>query len=239
MTVAALTAAVGILKIVCLVFAAAPLLIPWQRFGSMRNKLRFAAGAMAVSALLWAAWNVSFPYDIARYWHVDYTPLGLNYPLRQPARTFRLLLATVQHLAMPWWRDVYDRVGAIHWFPQSPPEWIGELALPVMLLLAVADAGRRDLIAAVLLAGSGVAFAVVLMLAYLTTFTPPGFTVLTYIEGRYFIIFCVLAGWAIGRLGLPHRWLERPLPALLAATLVMNALFLAVAIRFYDGVWLF
>jgi hypothetical protein len=238
-TVAVLTAAVGLLKIVCLVFAAAPLLIPWQRFGSMRNKVLFVGGAMAVSALLWVAWNASFPYDIAQFWHLDYKPRGLDYPLRQPARTFKVLLATVQNFAMPWWRELYDRVGAIHWFPQHPPEWIGEIALPVMLLLALADAGRRDLPASASLAGSAVAFAVVLMLAFLTTFTPPTWTVMTYIEGRYFIIFCVLAGWAIGRLGLLHPWLKRPLPALLAATLVMNAIFLLVAVRFYDGVWLF
>jgi len=149
------------------------------------------------------------------------------------------VLATVAKFAMPWWQEVYEKVGGVTGFGQHAPVWVGWLALPVMLLLAISESERRDLPAAVILACSAAAFAGVLIVAFLVTYTPPDAMTVDSIEGRYFLIFCVLIGWALVRLGWSGAWLTKLGPALLVATLVMNACFLIYAMRFYDNLWIF
>jgi uncharacterized membrane protein len=239
MQVAALTAAVGLLKIVCVVFAGAPLLIPWQRFGSKRNKSLFLIGAIGTSLLLCAAWNVTHPFDPERTWHASITPGGLTFLIEEPLHTAGILLQTIPKLCLLYWSAAYEQIGGIVGFDQIAPVWAALPALSMIVLLAISEGRRRDFAAAAILTFLASAFAGLLLLAFLLTFTPPNATMILGVQGRYFFMFFMLLGWAATRLGLAGPRLTKLCPALLAATLIMNACFLIYAVRFFDNLWIF
>ncbi len=236
----ALVASLGLLKPIYFLFAPLILLIPQERFSSLRARAIFVVLAAGLCLALGAAWNVAYPFVPGKYWMTGADPQRtVALWLENPARSVWTFYSTVRDWHQIWWFDGYGRFGGhadpFSFYAARSACFAGFWGL--VALAAVDAAPRREAAAIALLTVIAVGFSFVLLIAFWVGFTAPSSPTIDGIQGRYFVVPWTLALLALalaapfGARALALRW------PLLAMTLAVHAYVAIWAIARFQTLW--
>ena len=202
-----LAVAVGLLKLTCALCGLLSLMIPAAAFSSVRRGwiVRLLATGGCVGASL--AWNLSYPFVPATYWHSGGNPsAALHMILAAPLHESLVVAQNVLRDGYFWWVDGYSRfcTGPLpFYFLFNGPS--AALGLAIVWLLCLAENRGPTLTwTALLLVAVACASAVEILFAFKIGFSPPSSVTITGLQGRYFLLPLALFYLGVS-LGLPAR----------------------------------
>ena len=207
-----LCAALGLLKPFAILFAAVALLIPRTRFASRRDHLQFLTLCFGVAFVVAWGWALRHPLVPGVFWQTGADPIATLQDIRaDPLGALGVLWSNISRFYGLWWWDSYAAFGG-HPDPYSliTPVDLSSAAFFFCLALAIVDGPRRiDFWQAAVLAGTAVAYFLLVLIAFMVGFAKPGSLDITGIQGRYFYLPVIMVGIALGSV-LPIRaWFEK------------------------------
>ena len=235
-----LVISLALLKPLHLLLAAILLLIPARQFGGRRAMVVFIVWTLGIGLALTLAWNASFPFLPGRYWGTGAEPRAvLLSAAEDPLKMIGFFLHSLKWQMPIMWLDGWGRFGG---FPPPfmmnvpmPLSWAG---LGALLALALAEArGQTDRYAATLMAALALLFTCAIFGAFWLAFSPPGAAVIEGVQGRYFQLAFLLAGWAIVIAAPVGARLARLRAPAFAAALVLQAAALAYGLEHFRFYW--
>ncbi|MDG6094461.1 DUF2142 domain-containing protein [Acetobacter sp. AN02] len=203
--------------------------IPLHSGKSRWNDLAVKAVMTGIPVAGGLAWNAAYPFVPGRYWGSGADPHAtLQLLFHHPLIQTKVLMADIRDHLWSWWVDGFSRfcTGPLPYYfvVDGAVPVIGFAALAGICLTEGGALPRRW--PGVLLICSGLAFALLNLIAFKVGFAPPGAAYITGLQGRYFIPawLCVSAG--IGLLVPGRLWLR-------SAAVLCFAVYAGVVIRVF------
>jgi uncharacterized membrane protein len=235
-----LVIALALLKPLHLLLAAIVLLVPARQFGGRRAMAVFIAWTLGIGLALTLAWNANYPFLPGRYWGTGAEPSRVLLAIAgDPAKAIGFFLHSLEWQMPIMWMDGWGRFGGFPPpFMMNVPKALSWAGLGALLALALAEARRKaDWPAAALMAALALLFTCAIFGAFWLAFSPPGSAVIEGVQGRYFQLAFLLAGWAMvcaaparDRLG----WLRTPA---FSVALILQAAALAYGLEHFRFYW--
>lgn len=234
-----LVISLALLKPLHLLLASIVLLIPARQFGGRRAMAVFIALALGIGVALSLAWNANYPFLPGRYWGTGAEPgRALLAIADDPLKALGFFLHSLKWQMPIMWMDGWGRFGGFPPpFMTNVPKALSWAGLGALLALAVAEARRHaDRPAAALMAALALLFTFAIFGAFWLAFSPPGSPVIEGVQGRYFQLAFLLAGWAIvcaAPAGVRLGWLRTPAFSVALALHVTALVYGLEHFRFY------
>lgn len=235
-----LGSSLGLLKITCFIISPLVVILPVCAFRSSNLRICYCTALVVMCALLAALWNYAYPFVPGEEWHTGALPSAtLHAILGHPAHEVGVLFTTIRFGITWWWTDAFSRFGGgpIPYFFKIEGDEPTLALLLIVALVVLESPTFRSWRCGMLLLVCGLAYTVMVLLAFQIGFSPPQAAVISGLQGRYFLIPMVLLLLST-KLLLPRWQFRKGYSYIIAGIfLVLNTVVINKALDLYGALW--